>query len=71
MSSVNLNTTGYAGKTSLPASPIPVVEPGCRRCGSSLVGRLEAVHRDPGVTLFIWRCGCGRCRRLRREAAAR
>jgi hypothetical protein len=70
MSSVQFDSTPFSGRTSRPAAPIAAVEPGCTGCGSSLVGRLERVQREQSFTLWIWKCGCGRRRRLRREAVS-
>jgi hypothetical protein len=70
MRSVGLNSTAFAGTTSRPAAAIANVEPNCSRCGSALRGRLESIHRGPDWTLFVWKCGCGRRRRIKREAAA-
>jgi hypothetical protein len=70
MSSVDVHDTAYLGRTSRPAAPIAASEPNCTRCGTPLCGRLERVQCDQSFTLWIWKCGCGRRRRLRREAAA-
>jgi hypothetical protein len=70
MPSVDVHSTAYLGRTSRPAAPIAAIEPGCTRCGSSLVGRLERVQREQSFTLWIWKCSCGRRRRLRREGVS-
>jgi hypothetical protein len=44
--------------------------PSCRRCGSSLAGRHEAVRwstvRGVHYEVDVFRCGCGRGRHVRR-----
>jgi hypothetical protein len=67
---IDLHDSPYLGNTSRPGARIANIEPACTRCGTQLGGRLEAVRKEPGWTLFVWRCGCGRRRRLRREVAA-
>ena len=70
MRSVRVGATGFAGTTSRPAAGIANASPNCSRCGSSLAGRLEPVRRGKDWTVLIWRCPCGRRRRLRRPAKA-
>ena len=67
--SVDLDSTPYRGRTSRPSTVAPATEPACTGCGSPLTGRLEAVRRGKGFELHIWRCRCGRRRRLRRAVA--
>lgn len=45
--------------------------PSCNGCGSSLGGRYQATVTSPtiaGVAYDVFRCGCGRGRRIRRTA---
>ncbi len=74
MRSVNLNDNPYRGTTSSPPWQGPLPSLDCTRCGSSLAGRREAVRHQTtrGVCLVVemFRCRCGRGRRIRREVAA-
>jgi hypothetical protein len=73
MHSTTLDDTPFEGRTSaLPwEGPRPTLE--CKRCGSSLAGRREAVRRDTskGIRFVteVFRCRCGRGRRITRELA--
>jgi hypothetical protein len=73
MAGIDLQDTEYLGRTSAPpwTGPRPSLE--CKRCGSSLAGRREAVERQTtrGMCLVreIFRCRCGRGRWIDREVA--
>ena len=62
----------YRGKTSSPPWRLPHDTLDCRVCGSSLVGRREAVRRRTtrgvAVVVEVFRCRCGRGRHIKREA---
>jgi hypothetical protein len=64
---IDLQDTPYHGATSRPAAGVGVSQ-NCRRCGSSLRGRLEEVRRQPKFTLWVWECRCGARRRVRKAA---
>jgi hypothetical protein len=70
MSSVQLDSTPFSGRTSRPAAPIAAVEPGLHEVRQLARRRLERVQRERTCTTWIWKCGCGRRRRLRREAVS-
>jgi hypothetical protein len=71
---INLDDSPFGGRTSAVPweGPRPSLE--CKRCGSSLVGRREAVKRQTtrGIQLVVetFRCRCGRGRRIQRQGAA-
>ena len=73
MPEITLDSTPFQGRTSslpwrLPHDPLE-----CRRCGSSLAGRRQAVRNTTrrGTTYLVevFRCRCGRGRHVRREVA--
>jgi len=73
---INLNDTPFDGRTSAIPWEGPRPSLGCKRCGSSLAGRREAVEKitTRGVCLVreTFACRCGRRRWIeRQEAAAR
>jgi hypothetical protein len=58
-------------QTTSNSTPGPVtLSPTCSKCGSTLCGRLHEVRRERDHKLYVWLCGCGRRRKLRREVAA-
>jgi hypothetical protein len=74
MPAINTHGNDYRGRTSTPAWRLPHDALECRGCGSSLVGRREAVWRDTsrGIALVVetFRCRCGRGRRVERQEVA-
>jgi hypothetical protein len=70
MPSVNLDAAEFYGRVSTPAGPVPRHQLECSRCGSSLAGRREAIHRMRGQIVETFRCRCGRGRKVRQEVAA-
>jgi hypothetical protein len=73
MQTITDDGTDYFGRTSSPPWQRPYDALECRRCGSSLAGRREAVRRDTtrGIRFVteIFRCRCGRGRHIKREVA--
>jgi hypothetical protein len=72
----NLDGGDFYG-SSRSVSPMPTFRrswPTCRRCGSSLAGRLERVakRRAKGITytVDVFRCPCNQRRYVKREVAA-
>jgi len=70
---INLQDTPFGGNTSRPAlAPAAFGRwPQCPNCSSSLDGRhheATKIIRRAGVTysVDVYRCGCGRCRHVRR-----
>lgn len=65
----------FEGRTSRPPWRSPHDTLDCRGCGSSLVGRREAVRHQTtrGIRYVVetFRCRCGRGRQIKREVAAR
>ena len=74
MRRIDLQDTPYEGRISaLPwEGPRPTLE--CKRCGSSLAGRREAVLkttiRGACFVREVFRCRCGRGRRIDRQEVA-
>jgi hypothetical protein len=75
MAGIDLHDTPFEGRTSaLPwEGPRPTLD--CKRCGSSLAGRREAVRQmttTRGVCFVreVFRCRCGRARWIERQEAA-
>jgi hypothetical protein len=72
MSRIELDATPFAGRTSRPATSTISISPTCTRCGSDLGGRGQKTERfldqrtGVVVTVWRWRCGCGRARTLRK-----
>jgi hypothetical protein len=76
MPSINLDDSPFEGRTSANPweGPRPTLD--CKRCGSSLAGRREAVEKvtTRGIVLVreVFPCRCGRGRWVeRQEVAAR
>jgi hypothetical protein len=69
-----LDGSEFAGRTSAVPWTGPLDSLECKRCGSSLAGRREAVQKitTRGVCLVreIFRCRCGRGRWIERQEAA-
>jgi len=74
MPTIKLNDRPYGGRTSSPPWRRPYDPLECRGCGSSLVGRREAVRQQTtrGIRFVteVFRCKCGKGRHIRREVAA-
>ena len=74
MPTISTDGSRYEGRTSSPPWRRPYDPLECRGCGSSLIGRREAVRRDTtkGIRYVteIFRCRCGRGRHVRREVPA-
>jgi hypothetical protein len=74
MQSITIDSTDYCGRTSTPPWRRPYDPLACRGCGSSLVGRREAVRQQTTRGLCfvvdVFRCRCGRGRHIKREVAA-
>lgn len=74
MPTIDKQGSPFAGRTSTPPWRQPHDPLDCRRCGSSLHGRREAVRRDTtkGIRFIteVFRCRCGRGRHVKRELAA-
>jgi hypothetical protein len=64
MRTIDITDTPYAGRTSSIRLALPAQNPCCLRCGSDLRGRY--IGNVGGVD--VWRCRCGRTRRVKREA---
>jgi hypothetical protein len=75
MPPISIESSPYHGQTSSRPWRLPHDTLDCKRCGSSLAGRREAVRRDTtrGIRFVteIFRCRCGRGRHIRREVATR
>jgi hypothetical protein len=71
MPTIRLDGSEYLGRTSSPLWRGPQDSLECRRCGSSLTGRREAVQKvtTRGVCLVreVFRCKCGRGRWIERQ----
>jgi hypothetical protein len=74
MPTIAFDRSDYLGRTRARPWQPPHDPLTCRGCGSSLAGRREAVRRDTtrGIRFVteIFRCRCGRGRRVKREVAA-
>jgi hypothetical protein len=74
MPTIKFDGSDYLGRTAAVPWRLPHDPLECRGCGSSLVGRREAVRRDTtkGIRLIteIFRCRCGRGRHVKREVSA-
>ena len=74
MAGIDLKDTEYLGRTSAPpwGRELPTLE--CKRCGSSLAGRREAVKKTTtrGVCFVreVFACRCGRRRWVERQEVA-
>jgi hypothetical protein len=68
---IALDSTPFYGSTSKPAARVEFSRPDCLGCGSSLHGRSEGVQKWGGRFVRLYRCRCGRGRRLPVEVAAR
>ena len=70
-----LDDLPFEGRTSAVPWTWPVPSLECKRCGSNLAGRREAVQKvtTRGVCLVreIFRCRCGRGRWIERQEAGR
>jgi hypothetical protein len=73
MAGINLHDTDYLASTSTPPWRRTHDRLDCLRCGSSLIGRREAVERRTtlGIQFVVetFRCRCGRGRRIERQEA--
>jgi hypothetical protein len=69
MRSVNLDDAGFYGNTSRPVARLEYTRTECLKCGSSLAGRSEGLRKWGDKLVQVFRCGCGRRRRV--EVAAR
>jgi hypothetical protein len=74
MPSIQLDDSPFEGRTSANPWEVPRPTLECKRCGSSLAGRREAVQKvtTRGVVLVreTFRCACGRGRWIDRQEAA-
>ena len=74
MAAIALQDMPFEGRTSAVPweGPRPSLE--CKRCGSTLAGRREALRRDStkgiATVVEIFRCRCGRGRHVKREVPA-
>jgi hypothetical protein len=72
MRRIDLDSTPYYGSTRSVTRCEARRWPECRRCGSSLAGRLEQVRTSTatvGQAVEVFRCRCGRGRHVKREVA--
>jgi hypothetical protein len=73
MDAITTEGSAYHGQTSSRPWRLPHDTLDCKRCGSSLHGRREAVRGDTtkGIRFVteIFRCRCGRGRHVKREVA--
>jgi hypothetical protein len=73
MPTITQDVSQFLGRTSAPPWRRPHDPLECKRCGSSLAGRREAVGRDTtrGIRFVteVFRCRCGRGRHVKREVA--
>ena len=73
MPTITFDGSDYRGRTAAVPWRLPHDTLSCRGCGSSLVGRRESVRRDTTQRIRsvteIFRCRCGRGRRIEREVA--
>jgi len=71
MPSIQLDDSPWGGRTSPPPWRRPYDPLDCKRCGSSLIGRREEVRcrttRGVAVVVEVFRCRCGRGRRIQRQ----
>jgi hypothetical protein len=71
MPTISIEDNPYRGRTSTPPWRLPHDTLECRGCGSSLVGRREAVRQQTTRGLCfvvdVFRCKCGKGRHIRRE----
>lgn len=71
MPRIDVNSNPFGGRISAVPWQRQYDSLDCRRCGSSLVGRREAVERTTtrGIRLVVetFRCRCGRGRRIERQ----
>ena len=74
MPTITTDGTDFRGRTAAVPWQRPHDPLECKRCGSSLAGRREAVRRDStkGIRFVteIFRCRCGRGRHVQREVVA-
>jgi hypothetical protein len=74
MAGIATDGSPFEGRTSTPPWRRPYDPLECRGCGSSLVGRREAVRRQTtrGISMVteVFRCRCGKGRHVKREPAA-